>query len=326
MSNEISVIIPCFNVEQYLEDCLNSVVKQTIFDDLEIICIDDGSTDNTFKILEQYKFKYANIIVVSQSNKGQSSARNVGLKLATGKYIGFTDSDDIINEVYYEKLLETIKKNQADLVVCKLVTLYDNGSVDETNAREYRVDDFIKIDSNFDDKIKLFLNDKLSVSPCNKLIKRGMLQASNISFSVGLYNEDMEFGFDIIEASSMIVKCEESIYYYRQRSFSTTKLATLRVLDMLKVTDNIVAKLNSKYPNQYNYEIDNYKLLFCVYLTLHRVRNANEDVKIEVIKEVHSYTKDISLLSILKANHSLRKKVLYAVSKYFPFTLKKLLK
>lgn len=326
MRKKISVIVPCFNVEEYLEDCLNSLVKQTIFDDLEIVCIDDGSTDSTLKILEQYKFKYSNIIVVSQDNQGQSSARNAGLKLATGKYIGFIDSDDIINEVYYENLVETIEKHQADLVVCKLVTLYDNGSVDETNAREYMVDDFVKIDSNFDDKIKLFLNDKLSVSPCNKLIKRSILQANNISFSVGLYNEDMESGFDIIEASNAIVKCEESIYYYRQRSFSTTKLATIRVLDMLKVTDNIVDKLNTKYPNQYKLEIDTYKLLFCVYLTLHRVRNANEDVKIKVIKEVHNYTKDISSLSILKVNHSLRKKVLYAVSKYFPFMLKKLLK
>lgn len=326
MSKKISVIVPSFNVEQYLEDCLNSLVKQTIFYDLEIVCIDDGSTDNTIKILEQYKLKYSNIIVVSQDNQGQSSARNAGLKLATGKYIGFIDSDDIINEVYYENLLDTIEKHQADLVVCKLVTLYDNGSVDETNAREYIVDDFVKIDSNFDDKIKLFLNDKLSVSPCNKLIKRTMLQANNTSFSVGLYNEDMEFGFDIIEASNVIVKCEESIYYYRQRSSSTTKLATIRVLDMLKVTDNIVAKLNSKYPNQYKFDIDIYKLLFCVYLTLHRARNANEGVKIEVIKEVHNYTKDISLLSILKVNHSLRKKVLYVLSKYFPFMLKKLLK
>jgi glycosyltransferase involved in cell wall biosynthesis len=174
MRKKISVIVPCFNVEEYLEDCLNSLVKQTIFDDLEIVCIDDGSTDSTLKILEQYKFKYSNIIVVSQDNQGQSSARNAGLKLATGKYIGFIDSDDIINEVYYENLVETIEKHQADLVVCKLVTLYDNGSVDETNAREYMVDDFVKIDSNFDDKIKLFLNDKLSVSPCNKLIKRSI--------------------------------------------------------------------------------------------------------------------------------------------------------
>lgn len=99
---KVSIVIPVYNVESYLEECMESVINQSL-DDIEIICINDGSTDSSLKILERYESKYNNIIVINQENKGLSASRNIGIRKARGKYIYFLDSDDFINIKSMEK-------------------------------------------------------------------------------------------------------------------------------------------------------------------------------------------------------------------------------
>ena len=113
---KISVIIPAYNAEKYLNQCLDSIVAQTIFEEIEVIVINDGSTDNTQKIAEDYKKKYSNFKVYSQENKGLSVTRARGIELAQGEYIGWVDADDFIKPNMYEKLLR--EGNGADVVIC----------------------------------------------------------------------------------------------------------------------------------------------------------------------------------------------------------------
>ena len=115
--DKISVIIPVYNTELYLRRCLESVINQT-YTNLQIIIIDDGSTDNSLKICTEYAQNDNRLIVYSQNNSGVSAARNKGLDMATGDYIAFVDSDDFIENDMFAKLLNTMVNNEADIIVC----------------------------------------------------------------------------------------------------------------------------------------------------------------------------------------------------------------
>ena len=120
---KISVIIPVYNVEKYLKECLDSVINQTL-KDIEIICVNDGSTDNSLNILENYAKKDNRIIVISQKNKGLSGARNTGLKYCSGEYVSFIDSDDYVSKDLFELTYNNAISNNSDLVIFKIASLY----------------------------------------------------------------------------------------------------------------------------------------------------------------------------------------------------------
>lgn len=122
---KVSVIIPVYNVEKYLRQCLNSITNQTL-EDIEIICINDGSTDNSLKILKKYAQKDQRIIIINKENSGAADSRNKGLKIAQGEYIGFVDGDDWIDKNYYEKLYNVALKNGADIARCTYKYCYKN--------------------------------------------------------------------------------------------------------------------------------------------------------------------------------------------------------
>lgn len=144
----ISVIIPVYNVEKYLEQCLDSVINQNL-QDIEIICVDDGSTDNSPSILEKFSSKDNRIKIFSKENGGQASARNLGIKKAKGKYIAFVDSDDFIKEDMFVKLYDVAENNNLDIAMCKIALYDDNtGNIDE-NAWYYKLGVF----GNFNKKI-----------------------------------------------------------------------------------------------------------------------------------------------------------------------------
>ena len=108
---DISVTVPVYNVEKYLERCLKSILNQTFKGDYEIICVDDGSTDNSGKILDKYSNKYPNLKVIHQENQGLSEARNTAMKYVTGKYTMFVDSDDFIAKKYFGKLIQLCRNS-----------------------------------------------------------------------------------------------------------------------------------------------------------------------------------------------------------------------
>lgn len=191
---KVSIIIPVYNVEKYLEKCLDSAVSQTL-KDIEIICINDGSTDSSQEILNNYKKNYNNIKVINQENKGISSARNLGLNIAKGEYIYFLDSDDYINVKTMEICYKELKKNNLDIITFDAECFID----DEYNDLEYN--DIIA--ENYDRRILnskvmngeeffIYLNEK-GMYKCPvwlNLYKREFIENNKLYFYEGIIHED----------------------------------------------------------------------------------------------------------------------------------------
>ena len=286
---KISIVIPCYNVEPYIVECVLSLSKDMNFDSFQIILIDDGSTDNTLVKLKEFQSSYSNIFVYTQKNGGQSAARNYGVEVATAEYIGFIDADDWVSPDYYTYLLNEIIEKKLDIVICNIASVDCEGVVDTMNTRSYQIDQInqliIKSHEEREKLIRLYLRDRISVSPCNKLFRKSLLTENQVKFSEGLYNEDMEFTFDILMKTKRLGKINNSIYYYRQNNASTTKLANLRVLDMLIIVDRILNKVKKYLINNQRSEV--FILLNnSVYVSIMRLFLSSRDVRKIVVEEI----------------------------------------
>lgn len=212
---KISIIIPVYNVEKFLKKCLTSVVEQTL-KDIEIICINDGSKDKSLHILNSFAEKDNRIIVINQSNQGQSCARNAGLEIATGEYIGFVDSDDWIDIDFYEKLYTTAKKYNADIAAAGIKRL-----------RPYKWKYHLKIkrEEYTEDTNKKFrlcdVPDKCYV--WNKIYKTSELKRYNIIFEPHVFYEDRCFTAEVLVKLKGLVSVPDTYYNYWTNNKSTVK-------------------------------------------------------------------------------------------------------
>ena len=134
----ISVIIPVYNMEKYLKRCIDSVINNT-YKKLEIICVNDGSTDNSLEILEKYKSQDSRIVIIDKVNKGLSAARNSGLKIATGEYVAFIDSDDLVHPNFFEFLLKALTEYKADMSICDFRQVTDNDTLKEVQYKSFPI-------------------------------------------------------------------------------------------------------------------------------------------------------------------------------------------
>ena len=204
---KISVIVPVYNVDNYLNKCLDSLVNQT-YKNLEIIIVNDDSPDNSDRIIKSYKEKYNNIVYIkNKCNSGLSYSRNVGLKKSTGEYIGFVDSDDYIPLDYYENLYKTIEKEQADIVICDINLVYEATGIVSRNTVGTK-----------DNLIIDFVSNGLAASACNKLFKKECI--SKYEFENGKINEDIAVIIPLIINSNKVVYNENTCYNYVQRNNS----------------------------------------------------------------------------------------------------------
>ena len=183
---KISIIVPIYNVEKYLTNCIDSILNQT-FKDFELILVNDGSTDNSFEICKHYKDIDDRICIIDKKNGGLSSARNAGLDIAKGEYIGFVDSDDYIHPQMYELLYNQIIKNKADISMCEFK------KVSEFNKKELSdkviLNQEVEILNNKEAVFKLGENGSVTyVIACNKLYKKSLF--NNIKFKEGIIHED----------------------------------------------------------------------------------------------------------------------------------------
>lgn len=214
---EVSVIIPVYNVERYLKECLDSVVNQT-FKDFEVICVNDGSTDSSLDILNDYSEKFKFIKVISQENGGLGSARNTGMKHVTGDYIYFLDSDDYISQDCLEKLYENIKANKSDIVFFKHAVFDDNHKIDYKKqgfAFEKIIEDvdFSNYTFTYAEVKKHVLNS--SFSAWHKLYSREFLDKySDFTFPQGAY-EDVLFHVKAMVRAERISYVNDFLYFYR---------------------------------------------------------------------------------------------------------------
>lgn len=209
----ISVIVPVYNVEPYLAECLDSVMAQS-YKHIEIIVVDDGSTDNSGQLCDQYAERDPRIKVVHKKNGGLSEARNLGIDRARGEYIAFVDSDDVISPNFLQVLYSQLISNGADLAICRYVhftNIYHNTSAETGKVTSF---DRAQIFSNF------YHNYIIFVAPWNKLYKNELF--NGLRYPVGRKHEDEFVAHHILNKCSRTVFIDMPLYKYRQRTGSIT--------------------------------------------------------------------------------------------------------
>ena len=210
--DKITVIIPVYNVEQYLRDALESVIQQT-YDNLEIILIDDGSTDNSGKMCDEYALKDNRIKVFHQENKGLPSARNTGLKNATGEYIMFIDSDDKFELQSCEIMYKVIKKTESDYVIGNYINIDEDGT--KWNNPVFSTEKYKQFKLSIKDYKNSFYI--MNSSVCNKIFRKSFLDRLQIKFIEGLPAEDAIFTTYCFLNSKNVQYIPNIMYQYRQR-------------------------------------------------------------------------------------------------------------
>lgn len=230
---EISIIVAVYNGSEYLRRCINSIQNQTI-KDLEIILIDDGSTDGSGAICDDLEKSDARIRVIHQKNSGLSHSRNVGIKNARGKYVGFVDADDWISLDMYEILYNDIKSNNGEISSVKYQIISNDNEIEKTKTANIEVLQGI-------DKLRRYLEVGISnrsnlYSACTKLYKKSLFD--NIHFPEGKRFEDMATNYKLIQAAEKFIINDKKLYYYFMKSTGITrnkcKLGDLDLIDATK--------------------------------------------------------------------------------------------
>ncbi|WP_049521773.1 glycosyltransferase family 2 protein [Streptococcus mitis] len=227
----ISVIIPVYNVERYLEECLNSIQYQS-YTDIEVVLVNDGSTDNSKTICKRYCEEDSRFLLINQKNQGQSVARNVGVAASKGEFIAFVDSDDIIQKNYLEKLMQYMTE-EVDIVESNFTVSKKDFLVE--NSKETT----ILFEGNSNEAVKIFPNHVLSVNPVTKLYRREIVEA--VPYPEGLIYEDIYCGIGMLKYIRKIIKIDYVGYYYRQHQSSTMHQDfSPKKLDVFTVCDKLV--------------------------------------------------------------------------------------
>ena len=212
---KVSIIVPVYNVKKYLRKCLDSLINQTL-KDIEIICINDGSTDKSLEILEEYKNRDSRIILLNQENSGQSVARNRGIEIAKGEYLGFVDPDDWIDLDYYEKLYNAASTNNTDIAV--------GGIIRVTGIKKKKFLNFEKETITDNTNLKFELCDVPEKSYVwNKIYKTEKLKEIGLEFEKGIFYEDCIFTPQALFFLEKMVTVPNIYYYYLRRGNSTVK-------------------------------------------------------------------------------------------------------
>ena len=239
MGDKISVIVPIYNVEQYLRKCIDSIINQT-YKNLEIILVDDESPDNCGQICDDYAKKDTRIKVIHKKNGGLSDARNEGIKKATGKYLSFIDSDDYIEENMIGNLYKSIIENDSDISTCAKIIEYSNKKIIKNNKSNFCI--------NNNEAMKRMLTfDEIDTSACDKLFKKDLFL--NIKFPVGRYYEDMGTIYKVREKANKISHISDLGYHYIMRNDSITKEKfSEKQLDSLYFAEKIEKEVELNMP------------------------------------------------------------------------------
>lgn len=230
---KVSVIVPIYNVEKYIQKCLESLVNQTL-KEIQIILVNDGSKDNSGEIARKYEQKYKDkIVYLEKENGGLSDARNYGIPYAQGEYIAFLDSDDYVELDTYERMYELANKDDSDMVECDFLWEYPN-KIKKDIGQVY---------SNKKEMLQ-----KVRVVAWNKLIKRSILEKLQIQFPKGLRYEDVEFTYKLIPYLEKVSFLKETCIHYIQRDNSIANSQNERTKEIFNVLDNVI-----KYYKENNY-------------------------------------------------------------------------
>ena len=249
----ISIIVPVYKVEPYLDKCIASIVNQT-YRNLEIILVDDGSPDNCPAMCDAWAEKDNRIRVIHKLNGGLSDARNAGMSVATGELIAFVDSDDWINVRYVEYLHQAILKTGADISACDLREVYDETEMDEDPVTMPQVEVATPEDAIED----ILHNRRFRAVAWNKLYTRRLLTDEH--FETNRLHEDEFFSYRLYDKSERLAYIGVPLYYYRQRSGSIMTTFSVRHIDALDAYLERITLIEQRYPRLLSLD----KLNFCV--------------------------------------------------------------
>jgi len=266
---KVSVIVPVYNVENYLKKCLDSLVQQTL-DDIEIIVMNDGSQDNSQKIIDEFRQNFpSKIKSFEKENGGLSDARNFGIERANAEFIGFVDSDDYVSETMFEEMYNLAVKHNAEMVICNLQKVDEQGKITQKLTQIPNMPERIDLESHF----SVFSD--ISYFACNKIFKRELFQ--NKRFKKGIHFEDIQLIPQLLLECKTVAQTQKFHYNYLERSDSITKTHTEKGLDILKAVEDVEAAFRKSRYSDKKPELKNFQILEGVYTFLAYLAFVKED-------------------------------------------------
>lgn len=295
----ISLIIPVYNVEKYIRECIDSVICQS-YKNIEIIIVDDGSRDNSGKICDKYAENDRRIQVIHKKNEGVSKARNVGIEMAKGKYISFVDADDIINKEYVKTLYNLCKGENADISICGTEDFDCSGKIFSKSLR-------YKNNLNSEEGLKELLNEKYYTCVVwAKMYKRELFNdiAFNESTKIA---EDLEIIYKLIAKSKKIsIDTSKIMYYYRDRDDSATAAEYNKDWEKeIKICEEILNFIKKEYPQLVNYAIKRYVRINVTCICKILKYSENIDGALKLRENILKYGRN----AYFKANYIIRLKI-----------------
>lgn len=293
----ISIVVPVYNVEKYIDRCIKSLINQS-YTMVEIIIVDDGSTDESGEICDTYIGKDNRIKVYHKKNGGLSDARNYGIDRCTGNYVTFVDSDDYVDQFYIELLYRTLKDYSADISICDCQYVFDDKFVCKNNNQSC-----VKVFSTYDAVIEA-LNIRLRQSAWGKLYKREMFK--NIRFPIGLYYEDLAIFYTLLLKSKKVAFIDSPSYYYMIRSgsimqseFNIGHSIEIQIID--EQMDEVIERYNDLVC------LANARRIYSYFLVLRRVllsKNADDYVNLrhEIKKKIKINSKGLMMNRSIRTN------------------------
>lgn len=263
--SEISIVVPVYNVEKYLDKCISSILQQS-FTDFELILVDDGSNDGSERKCDEYKNGDSRIKVVHQENQGLSSARNIGIETSKGKYITFIDSDDFVHPRMLEILYNNILENKADISACGYEIVPEGKKIYVKS-----IGNNISIYNNIQSVKKIVeKSESIMIIACCKLYRRDLFQ--DVHYPSGKYHEDEFVTYKLLYKSNKIVVTDAKLYYYVQRSNSITgSTYSIKRLDKLEALEQAI----NFFKNEDNKELTclaEFRYLFNMQIAYYRVK------------------------------------------------------
>lgn len=288
--NKVSVIIPVYNVEKYIEKCLETVIQQT-YKNIEILIVDDGSMDNSINICSKYAKNDDRIKILTKENGGLSSARNYGLDNSTGDYILFIDSDDFISLNMVEDMLNAMIYEKADMVMCSVINCYNDIPIIKVVVEK-------KVYNREDALIEMLKGEKCGVWAVNKLYKKELFK--NARFKVGFTFEDSFIFMEILRECHKIVYINTCQYFYIHRKDSiTTRAFDKRCYDVILAWEENNKIIEEEFPNAI--ELGKMRNIWSYFLVLDRMLMSDNINKTEMKKLVKHIRGNYSF--ILKNKH-----------------------
>lgn len=283
---KVSVIVPCYNAEQFLTRCLDSLVNQTL-EGIEIICVNDASPDNGIAILRDYEARYPNVVVIDlKENVRQGGARNRGIEIARGEYIGFVDADDWVDLQMFEKLYNKAKETKVEVVSCDYEIVNQLGRV-QLGKLPDRSDIYGTITEQTRPEVILTTG-----SICCKLIRRELLERTHLRFPEQIFYEDNCFNTILGVVLETYAHLPQSLYYYFDNSDSTTrKRNSMRIADRFKSLDLQLDYMQSKGLELKYASVINYIVIRTLFNTVTSYLETSDEPDRKVLYEVHKRLK-----------------------------------